>query len=923
MLHQLLRKRKLVLLLGWVITLPLFSQTTGKIVGKVVDAETNEAMPGVNIVVVGTTSGAATDLDGNYVIPNLAPGEYSLKFSFISYKTVTIQGIQVRPGKESKIDVALQPSVIEMSEVVVSAEALRTSEFSILSMQKNANMILDGMSADLITKNNSSDGTDVLKRMAGITISEGKYAFIRGVSDRYNTTMLNGASLPSTDPEKRSFAFDLFPANLLENMTAAKSATPDKPGDFSGGLIEMNTIDFPSSKIFTLSLSTSYDPQTTFRDFLTYQGGKTDFLGLDDGTRAMPSLINKTKVGRGTYNSDELREIGLSFKNNWQTHTVQAPLRGSMKLSYGNSHTFGSNVFGYIAGLNYSNQDAITDLQKANYTFDGPRYEFVGTDYANSVSLSGMANFSLRLGQNHKLSSKNIYNLNSDNETTVYEGPSYYFPDYRRTYSLTFVSRSLYSSQLKGSHRFPLFNGLTWDWNASYGKSERDEPDTRRYVYNRDLYDPEEDFRFLLDQSLSTRFFSRLDDIDRGFDTNFLIKLWRNPNLPDIKFGFLYNDKERDFEARTFGFWNVPGGDFRKEDALMRAPIEEIFQSENFGNRFIEIIEITKPADSYRSKQFINAGYLMTTFKIYSRLKVITGVRYEMSRQYMDSYTITNEPVRVRSLYRDWLPSVNLSYALSSKSNLRAAFAKTLARPEFREIAPFSYFDFLNYELVEGNPDLKRTLINNFDLRYEFYPSNVELMAISGFYKEFDDPIEQILLAASAFQPIRSYENADRAVTYGVEFELKKGFAFIDPRLAPLSFAGNLSLIHSEIDLAGEKAFQADKRPLQGQADFIANAGLYYEATDGKFTASAVYNKVGKRIHSVGFANLGDVIEMPRDQIDLSLTAKLIDGIKLKLAVKDLLNQDHRFIQRSPFGDKPAEISRKGRVFSAGLSYQF
>ena len=915
--------RNALVALLFFLTVAVFAQSTGKIVGKIVDAETNEAMPGVNVVVLDTQTGAASDLDGNYLISNLAPGEYNLRFTFISYTTVNVDKVTVRPGRETKIDIALRPSVLEMGEVVVAAEALKTSEFSVLNVQKNANYIVDGISAELISRNNSSDGTDVLKRMTGVTISEGKYAFVRGVGDRYNNTLLNGASLPSTDPEKKSFSYDLFPANLIESLLTAKTATPDKPGDFSGGLIEMNTVEFPTSLTFGFSASTYYDPQTTMKDFVGYSGGRKDVWGIDDGTRAMPSLINDQKVGRGNYNSEELKQIGLAFPNNWQTETHRSPIKGSYKLSFGNSHLLGNNMLGYITSLNYSNSDAVRNLEKNNYTFDGPRYEFVGTNYSNSVSWSGMANVSLKLGKGHKFSSKNLYNLNSDNETIEFEGTHYLAPDHRKTTSLSFVKRTLYSSQLTGDHRFKLMKGLTWNWNLSYSHSERDEPDTRRYLYSKDPFDSEAEFRFLLDQSLSTRFFGKLDDTARGGKTDLLIKLSSRPSFPDLKIGFLYDDRNRQFNARTFGFWNIPGGNFIEEDRTMFMPVEEIFRAENFGNRFIEIVEITKPADSYASQQYINAGYLMTSFNMFTKLKVVTGVRYEHSRQNMDSFTITNEPVSIRATYSDWLPSVNLAWGFNPKTSLRAAFSKTLARPEFRELAPFSYFDFLNYELVEGNPNLKRSVITNYDLRFEYYPTNLDLFAVSAFYKAFNDPIEQILLAASGHAPIRSFENADRAVNYGVEFELKKGLSFIGPWFYPFSFVGNLSLIHSEINLTGDKEFQQDKRPLQGQADFIANAGLYYENMNGKLAVALIYNKVGERIHSVGFANLGDVIELPKDQIDFSVSAKVVDNVKLKIAMKDILNQDHKFVQRTLEGDKPAEISRRGRIVTAGLSYQF
>ncbi len=899
-----------------------FGQQTGSISGRVVDKSNNEPLVGANVMIVGTTLGAISDLDGYFSIKQVPSGTYQVKFSYISFQGVTVDKVTVSAGRESKLNVMLVPSTIELNQVTVTAEALKNSELSVLNIQKNSNSIVDGISAELISKNNSSDGTDVLKRMTGVTISDGKFAYVRGVSDRYNSTLLNGSSLPSTDPEKKSFSYDLFPAHLIEQLMTSKTATPDKPADFSGGLIEINTIEFPAKRIFHFNAATSYDSRTSFNDFIRYEGGNRDWLGMDDGTRALPSQINSRKVARGNYNEAELQTIGLAFRNNWHTQNSTAPMKGNFKLGLGNSHDFGVGMLGYVASVSYSNQDAIIDLEKNNYTFEGPRYLYHGTDFTNSVAWSAMVNTSLKLGRNHKFSLKNIYNQNADNEITIYEGPYYYFPDYRKVTGLRFISRSLYSSQLIGEHYFNLVHGLKFDWNLNYGNSKRNEPDARRYVYDRDIDDPQADFVLLLDQYLTTRFFGNLDDYNRGGSSNITLKPFANPSLPRFKFGFHYDYKNRKFNARTFGFRNLPGGNFQYEQQMMTQPIERIFAPENFGNKFIEIIEITKAADSYKSDQKVVAGYLMTDFDLLRKIKVIGGVRYEYSQQTLHSFSITNEPIVVQPDYKDWLPSVNITYAATPTMNVRAAFSKTLARPEFRELAPFSYFDFVANELVQGNINLKRSLISNYDLRYEVYPTLGELFAVSGFYKRFKDPIEQVLIAASGFEPIRTYENADKAITYGVEFEVRKKFGFIHPSLKDLSLVGNLSLIHSEINLKGDKAFIADKRPLQGQADFISNVGLYYEDFNGRFSASLIYNKVGERISRVGFANLGDIVELPKDQVDMNVSAKVSKHLSVKLAAKDLLNQDQRFIQRTLEGDKTAEVRRTGRVVSLGLGYQ-
>ncbi|MFZ1281327.1 MAG: carboxypeptidase-like regulatory domain-containing protein, partial [Ignavibacteriaceae bacterium] len=315
MLKTILNKSRSYLFMKLIITLmillmqvPMLAQSTGSITGKIVDKNTNEELIGANVLIEGTTIGASTDIDGNFIIKGLDEGSYTVKVSYISYQTITIKDVQVQSKSNTKIDVSLESTSTELQEVLVTAEALKNTETSVLKIQKNSANIVDGFSGELIKKNGSSDGTDVLKRMTGVTISEGKYAFVRGVGDRYNNTLLNGASLPSTDPEKKSFSYDIFPANLIESVITAKTFTPDKPADFTGGLVQISTVEFPNKFTSEVSFSTGMNTLTSFKNYLTYSGGKTDYLGVDDGTRNYPGTIGSTKVVKGNYPDAELQD---------------------------------------------------------------------------------------------------------------------------------------------------------------------------------------------------------------------------------------------------------------------------------------------------------------------------------------------------------------------------------------------------------------------------------------------------------------------------------------------------------------------------------------------------------------------------------------------------------------------------------------
>ncbi|MFA6541634.1 MAG: TonB-dependent receptor [Bacteroidota bacterium] len=893
---------------------------TGSISGTVTDKSNNEVLIGANVLLIGTSVGASTDIDGHFEIKNLAPGTYTLRFSFVSYQNLLVENIIVKPGDATVINASLTTSTTELQEVVITAEVLKNSEASVLKIQKNSDNIVDGVSAELISKNSSTDGTDVLKRMTGVTISEGKFVYVRGVSDRYNNTLLNGASLPSTDPEKKSFSYDLFPASLIEDIITAKTFTPDKPADFSGGLVQISTIEFPSNFILDISTSSSYNSNTTGKNFFAYSGGRKDYLGFDDGTRGLPGTITATRIARGNFSDNQLAEITKSFNKDWTTFSYKAPFNGSLKINLGNKIDFDENTFGYIGSLTYSNGVETKGFEKNFYDFSGARYNYVGNIYTHSVTWGGLFNASYKFGGTNKISFKNVYNQNADDVTTQYNGEYRYTDQYREINSLNYVSRTLMSNQLIGEHRIDLFSGLNWNWNLSYSRSKRDEPDTRRYMYARGLDDPTQPLRFQLDQSLVTRYYGNLTDHNYNVSTDFTFKFFDDPAFPKMKTGYLFDKKDRVFDARSFGFKNIAGGNFAHEDSVLQGPIDNIFDPENITTKFIQVTELTKPSDSYGSKQTINAGYVMFDMMLFNTIKIVTGARLENSRQNLNAIDLLGDTINVDDNYNDVLPSVNLTYLFNDWINVRGAYSITLSRPEFRELAPFSYFDFINNELIEGNPNLKRTLVNNYDFRVELYPSPGELAAVSFFYKKFRDPIEEVL-QASANEPIRSFENASSASNYGLEIELRKNFLFISEALQNVSFVGNASLIKSKVEFTAG-GFQEKERALQGQPPYIFNVGLYYDDADAGFNSSVTYNKVGEKIAKVGSKDLGNILEMPVDLVDVSLSQRIFEYFTMKFSVKDIFNHDRIQIQQSPLGDKTAELERTGRTFSLGISYK-
>jgi len=912
----------IIAILSIYITTP--AQTSASLNGKITDSETNEELIGANILIMNSTVGASTDMDGSYSIRNINPGIYSVRVSYISYQTIIIDKVEFRSGEHKMLNLSMKPSSTELTEVVITADAIRNTEANMLKIQKNSFGIVDAISAELISKNNSSDGADILKRMSGITISEGKFAYIRGVGDRYNSTLLNGASVSSTEPEKKSFSYDILSASLIENIVTAKTFTPDQPAEFTGGLVQIKTIEFPERFFIDISTATSYSSNTNLKPYQTYQGGKTDWLGIDDGTRSLPSLIGSSLVTAGSFPTDadkKLQQIGQSFANNWNTNSTKAPLNDNLKVAFGNRYFFNESTLGYIGSLTYSSNYDTREIERNLYDFEGPRVLNTGITSSNNVTWGGLFNLSIKLNENNKISFKNMYNHNTDNEITRLEGEDYYTTQLRKTTALRFISRSLYTTQLSGMHHLPFLNSTKINWIADYSQGLRDEPDARIYGYQKDALEQSDPYRFVLDQSFTYRFFSALKDNSAGFKIDFNNSPFENPALPSFKFGFAFDNKSREFNARFFGFKNKPGGNFMEEDLILQQGVDVVFRPENINPNFIEVIEITKPSDNYKSSQKLFAGFLMGDASILDNLKIITGLRFEYSNQILNSASSTGTPIDVNSKYSDILPSLSITWIYNPLINFRFAYSRTLARPEFRELAPFTYYDFVSNESVQGNPELKRSLIQNLDFRFEYFMSGNELVAVSLFAKQFENPIEQVLIAASQFNPIRSYANANSASNYGVELELRKNLSFISDYIQNFSFIGNLSLIKSNVRL-DESGFQEKSRPMQGQSDYVFNAGVYYESPEISLSTSLVYNKVGEKISKAGYAGLGDVIEKPRDQIDFSISKDIFDFLKVKLVVKDILAQDNLFIQKSPLGEKTFSKDLRSNTYSLTLSYK-
>ena len=899
------------------------SKNKGVISGRVVDKSNGEVIIGANILLEGTKSGATSDIEGKYLITGIEPGKYNLIASYISYSKTKIPNIDVEAGKTTTINFALIPEAISFDEVVVISKADNSFEAALLNQQKTSSAISDGISAEQIKKSPDATSSDALKRVASVSIVDNKYVFVRGTSERYSNALLNNAPLASTEPDKKSFAFDLLPGNLLDNIIIEKSFMPDKPGDFSGGLIKVNTIDFPDRLKLNISFTGSFTNNTSLQDFKSYKGGSTDFLGIDDGTRNLPNSI-PSDLNKANYSTKEILGFAKSLSNNWSPKSIKAPLNSGFMISLGDGTTLIGQNFGFVAALSYKNNYTTTKLERNEYEADSqPRFSFKGDQSTYSTLWGGLFNLNYKFLDYHKISFKNTYSHTSDDEVSELKGAQ--FSDSGKEQiqtALRFTSRRVYSGQLIGEHVFPSLNGLKAEWRGYTSISNRDEPDYRRIIYGRDI-GTDNPFAAVLGFQVNLknggRFYSDLNEDTRGFASDFTLPL---PGFK-LKAGGVYDVKNREFKSRLIGMVvNAPGNGFT-ENSLYYLPIDKIFVPENFRQNGFSIQEYFNGTNNYNAIQSLSAAYLMFELPVMifnNELRIVGGVRHENSIQKINSRDLSDQKdILIELKKADILPSLNLIYKINDKTNIRFALSQTVNRPELRELAPFAYFDFYTQTSIRGNENLQRALIQNYDFRLETFPGIGEMISGSFFYKSLSNAIEQVVVTGSALGSERTFRNADEAKIYGVELEGRLSLRHLGGYLSNFDISGNYSWIKSNVNVKGsETTISRNNRPLQGQSPYVINIGLVFNEPVLGTSYSLLYNTIGERIVEVATAYQEDVIEEPRHMIDFVITQPVFEKFEVKMTVKDLLGEDQIFRQ----GDKKARLNSRYASISFGVSYK-
>lgn len=911
---------------------PMWAQD---IKGVVIDQKSKETLIGAVITAVpgnGSKNAtqekdgikAVTDIDGNFSLQNLKDGTYTLYIKYVGYKTQKIDGVQLKGGKwidgkaivsskdtSSKNDasekalltIALQPDEQQLNEVTITAVERRNTDAAMIQVAKNSPVIVSNVSAQEISRTQDTNAGEVIRRVPGVSLIDDKFVMVRGLSQRYNNVWVNGGAVPSSEADSRAFSFDIIPSSQIDNLTIVKSPTAEYPADYSGGFIIVNTKEIPAENSFNIAVGGNWNTSSAFKDFSYSKGSGTDFLGFDNGLRNLNGGIHADLNPQLDANGKPVGDyatslLGNGLNNDWLVKN-RKPL-GDLKLaaSLNRRWMLGGRTLGMLAAMNYTNEYRTYENMENNLygiydaANDKPNYlrHSVDDQYNNNVRLGAMLNFTfLSKDGNHKYQLKNIFNQLATSRYTWRDGVSAQ-SNLERSAEYYYRSRTTYNGQLTGKH---TFTSDALDWSIGYAYANRHLPDRRRYLIDDAL---ESGVYALSTGNDISREWTQLDEHILSLGVNDKHHFKFGNFEPDLQVGAYGEYRSREYQTRNFIYnWNVSDNnmpsDFRHSD------IPTLLSSEaNMGYDKLYLLEEKQMRNNYRGHNTLGAGYLALSLP-FGKLGIHAGVRFEHNDMELISNSRDYEKSESSRHYKtdDVFPSLNTTYKISDQHQVRLSYARSINRPEFREVSSSVYYDFDLASNVQGNTELKNCYVDNLDLRYEWYPSRGELISLAVFYKHFDSPIEWTYTVAGGTDLIYSYKNAKSANNYGVELDIRKNLGFIG--LKDFSWSFNGALIKSKVQF--EKGAKEEDRPMQGQSPYLINTGIFYKNAPLKMDIALLYNRIGKRIIGVGRSegSTGDdsnprvphSYEMPRNTIDFSLAKKFGEHLELKLNVRDLL----------------------------------
>lgn len=925
----------------------------GTVRGDLIDDANGETIPFANVLVTETGGGVSTDLDGKFSI-DLPAGMYTFTVSYIGYAELSVSEVEVLEGEVTLLNLRLKEEGEVLDEIVVTAKAIRTTEAALMTIQKKAPGLLDGISTQSIKRTGDSDVGSAIKRVTGVSVEGGKHVVVRGLGDRYSKTILNGLDVPGLDPDRNSVQLDIFPTNLVDNIIVYKSFTPDLPGDFTGGMVNIETKDFPETETFNISAGVGFNPDMNLKsDYVTYPGGNTDWLGFDDGTRELPLSPNQDIPERAE-NNPALTNLTTSFSPIMGTIREKSGLNSNFSLSYGNQINANKFDLGYTLSANYRNETTYYDDARFGIYFKNQNDNSIlelendrsdtGELGSNNVLWSTLAGLAFKT-QKHKISLSALHSQNGESRAAVINSIRKEFGQARiLKNNLEYTERSVTNMLLKGSHNSAGGKFLI-DWQLSPSISKMDEPDIRLTSYEINM----DSGAFELNPStagLPTRTYRSLEENNYAGRLDLTYKFESEKVKNKLKFGVSSVYKDRDFTIYDYNFALYKRGTFE-----LTGDPDELFLEENIWtpekDRGIFVDGAFEPSKSYMAEQTIHAGYIMNEMQFDGGFKAIYGLRVEKADNwYTGRKQFINNPET--DLFEDrkvldeldFLPSLSLVKPILDEDqktmNLRLSASRTLARPTFKEKSIAQIIDRISGRTFIGNIDLEETKVINVDLRWEYFLPQGEMISASTFYKSFDKPIEMTAFDATApnsFTP----RNVGDASLIGVEFEFRKRMSFLGAGMDKLVFNANTTFVYSQVNMteneyegrlltAREGEVIENTRQMVGQSPYVINAGLSYIDPIGGLEANVAYNVQGERLSIVGIGKVPDVFEVPFHSLNFRISKKLLEDQRLKVSfsVNNLLDSNKRKVYQSFMAeDQLFENFSPRRSISLGLSYRF
>jgi outer membrane receptor protein involved in Fe transport len=902
---------------------PSLAAQAGQVTGRVLDAATGRPVASARVAVQGLQLAANAGVDGRYTITGVPAGPRALTVSALGYATKTVTGVQVPAGGTATQDLSLSAATVVLAELTVTAESEAGSVNQALDEQRTAVGVVNSITSEQMARSPDTDAAAAVQRVSGVSVQDGRYVVVRGLSERYTSVTLNGARIPSPEPERRVVPLDLFPSGLLQSITTAKTFTPDLSGDFGGALVNIRTREFPAGTRATFSVSTGLNTRATARDVYAAPGvGGETFAYVRDG-REVPRIA--TLMGDFSQRQpsrDEQNRIINGFRNVWTPRQESGIPNLSAGGSVGGTRTLLGRDVGFLLSGTYSNSQEVRDDEVRGTAIAGSagaeaeeRARFEGSTGRRSVLWGGLANLSVPFGGS-RISLDNSYNRSADNEARRDQG---FITDYGTSTfivdRLRYVERSVRSSQLRGEHELGARHRL--EWSATSSGVARLEPDRSETVYEIST-DPSTGAAMAPawlggSNDAAVRTFGDLREDSWEGAANYELRLGGGAREHLVRVGVLGRWTERDADNLSFSIGS----------SVLTRGEREARPEDLFGGAYTGSGEATLSVaplgvgGSYTAEDRLMAGFAMAEVALSPRMRLIGGARVERSELTVDALPTFGERTVSTPEYTDVLPSLALNVALGERQNLRLSASQTLARPEYREVAPIVFRDVIGTEAVRGNPDLRRALIQNYDARWEWYPRGGEVLSLGVFAKRFKDPIERVFLATSG-TPLVTFVNARSALSYGLEAEVRRDLDGVAEWLRPVTVFGNLTLVHSEIEIGDSLSSRInDQRAMVGQSPYVVNLGVTYALVDRGMSGTLLFNRFGERIVSAAEAPLPDVYERPRSSLDLSLRLPLMRGTGLRLDARNLLDSPFEIRQ----GSVLREGYRAGTVFTVGLNW--